>query len=163
MEKMGTMDPIKPKEPMTRKEADELAETFLFSGMPVAGSEDPELGETVDAIRIILNHHMNEIRAAVKRYLNDGDQDAFFLSLLPVHLKIWYEAYVPYWLKHCHQVSDRDDEAEFTYYNDLIDMHWVGKWQEWKRKGKWEVTIMLPPTKGLVLLQYREDMKEPDK
>ena len=126
--------------------------------MPVAGDEDPELDEVVDEIRLILNQHMNEIRAAVKRYLDDGDQDAFFLVLLPVHQKIWYETYAPYWLKHCRPVSERDDEAEFTYYNDLIDMYWVGKWQEWKRKDKWEVTIMLPPTKGLVLLQYQEDM-----
>jgi hypothetical protein len=41
-------------------------------------------------------------------------------------------------------------------------MYWVGKWQEWKRKDKWEVTIMLPPTKGLVLLQYREEMMRLD-
>lgn len=157
------MDPIKPKVSITRKEANELAEAFLFSGMPVAGNEERELDETADAIRLILNQNMNEIRIAVKRYLDDGDQDAFFLALLPVHLKIWYEAYAPYWLKHCHPVADHDDEAEFTYYNDLIDMHWVGEWQEWKRKDKWEVTIMLPPTKGMILLQYREEMMGLDK
>jgi hypothetical protein len=79
---------------------------------------------------------------------------------------IWWErrqpVYSPYWLKHCHPVSERDDDAGFTYYNDLIDMYWVGKWQEWKRKDKWEVMIMLPPTKGLVLLQYREEMMRLD-
>ena len=40
---------------MTRKEANEMAEAFLFSGMPTAGDEDPELHETVDEIRLILN------------------------------------------------------------------------------------------------------------
>ena len=139
-----------------------MAEAFLFSGMQTAGDEDPELHETVDEIRLILNAYMNGIRAAVKRYLDDDDQDAFFLSLLPVHLRIWYAAYSPYWLKYCHPVSECDDDAGFTYYNDLIDMYWVGKWQEWKRKDKWEVTIMLPPTKGLVLLQYREEMMRLD-
>ena len=143
-------------------ETSTMAEAFLFSGMPTAGDEDPELHETVDEIRLILNAHMNGIRAAVKRYLDDDDQDAFFLSLLPVHLRIWYEAYSPYWLKYCHPVSECDDDAGFTYYNDLIDMYWVGKWQEWKRKDKWEVMIMLPPTKGLVLLQYREEMMRLD-
>ena len=130
----------------------------MFSGMPAA-RDDSDLDTVADSIRLILNRHMKDIRAAVSGYLGDDDQDAFFLSLLPIHLKIWYEAYAPYWLEHCRPVSDRDDEAEFTYYNDLIDMYWVGEWQGWKRKGKWEVTIMLPPTKGLVLLQYREDMK----
>ena len=156
MKPMESAQHVQQKQWVARKEAKELAEAFLFSGMPVAGGEeDSVLEEVIDAIELILNAHRTDIKATIQRYLENGDQDAFFLSLLPVHLELWYEAYALYWLKHCRPVTDHDDEAEFTFYNDLIDMYWVGKWQEWKRKDKWEVTIKLPPTKGLVLLQYR--------
>ena len=152
---------------MTQKEACKMARAFLFSGMPGiesigfagAAGYGTDQDTVQGSIRIILMQHRNKVKAAVKGYLDDGDQDAFFLALFPVHLKIRYEAYAPYWLQHCHPVSDYDDAAEFTYYNDLIDMYWVGEWQEWKRKEKWEVTIMLPPTKGLILLKYREEMR----
>ena len=144
-----------------------MARAFLFSGMPGiesigfagAAGYGTDQDTVQGSIRIILMQHRNKVKAAVKGYLDDGDQDAFFFFFFPVHLKIRYEAYAPYWLQHCHPVSDYDDAAEFTYYNDLIDMYWVGEWQEWKRKEKWEVTIMLPPTKGLILLKYREEMR----
>ena len=146
---------------MDKSEVNDIVKGFLLSGTPIArADENSEIANAViDSIRLIFDAHMPEIRAAAKEYMKTEDLDALALSLLPVHNKIWYEAYAPYWLSHCKPVDDRDTEAEFTYYNDLIDMYWVGKWQEWKKKEEFAVTIMLPPTKGLTEFRYQEDEK----
>ena len=146
---------------MDKSEVNDIVKGFLLSGTPIAKTDENSdlANDVIDSIRLIFDAHMPEIRAAAKEYMKTEDLDALVLSLLPVHNKIWYEAYAPYWLSHCKPVDDRDTEAEFTYYNDLIDMYWVGKWQEWKRKGEFAVTIMLPPTKGLLALAYQEEIE----
>ena len=70
---------------MTKDEANELAKSYLFSGLPIAAGEEnsPAVDAVVDRIRSILDVHMPDIRTAIKRYLDDDDQDAFFIALLP--------------------------------------------------------------------------------
>ena len=134
----------------------EMAKSFLLSGLRVMESDS---GGLLADVQRILDAEKKRISLAVKEFMSDADTDSFLLSLLPVHYRILYEAYAPYWLSHCRTVADHDDDAEFTYYNDLIDMYWAGAWSEWKKKGEWCVTIMLPPTKGLMIQSYREEMK----
>ena len=134
----------------------EMAKSFLLSGFRVKETDSGELAQDVQRI---MDEEKKRISLAVKEFMSDADTDTFLLSLLPVHYRILYEAYAPYWLSHCRPVEDRDSEVEFTYYNDLIDMYWAGAWSEWKKKGEWCVTIMLPPTKGLMIQSYREEMK----
>ena len=146
---------------MDKPDVNKLVTDFLFLGMPVSGADQdsPDMNALIDAVRIILDNSMAEIRAAVKVYRSTEDLDTLFLTLLPIHSRIRYGAYAPYWLHHCRTVEDQDNEAEFTYYNDLIDMYWAWKWQEWKKKGEYAVTIMLPPTKGLIALAYRAELE----
>ena len=139
----------------TKEKAVEIAKSFLLSGMRV---KKDDIGELVRVIQGILDAEKKSIREAIKEFMSTGDMDSFLLSLLPVHYRIIYEAYAPYWLSHCQPVEDRDSEVEFTYYNDLIDMYWAAAWQEWKTRDKWEVTIMLPPTKGLMALSYKQEI-----
>ena len=93
------------------------------------------------------------------------DVDKFLFALLPLYYKIWYEAYGPYWLKHCIPTF----EDEFTFSNDIIGMEWWDEHHEWAsvkieggkkvcdyRKG---VTIMLPPTEELLQEAYRKDLE----
>lgn len=90
--------------------------------------------------------------------------DEFYLALLPLHYKIWYEAYGPYWLMHCTPTF----ENEFTFTNDIIGMEWWEDHDEWVAvkivDGKKEVdyqggfTIMLPPTQELLEKAYKEEM-----
>ena len=133
-------------------EALDLAKSFLLSGLRIKKDDCADLFEKIR--RVIVKHEL-KIRSAAEEFLSTGDMDSFLSSLIPVHDCIFYDAYALYWLSHCHPVSDSDDEAEFTFYNDLIDMYWAAKWQEWKKKGEWCVTIMLPPTKGLIAIQRR--------
>lgn len=132
------------------------ARDFLLMGMRIRQDDG---GDVIRRIQKIVDEDKSKeaVRDAVRIRLSTDDVDAFLLALCPLHNRIFYEGYGPYWLKHCQLVDDRDDETEFSFYNDLIDMYWTGAWQEWKRKGKWEVTIMLPPTAGLLQMAYREE------
>lgn len=140
---------------MTKDEVNKLVKDFLFSGMPIAKEDEDgaALNPVVDAIKDIFDKHMPEIRIAAEEYATTEDLDALILSLLPVHNLIWYEAYGPYWLSHCKPVSD---DPDYTFFNDLIDMYWHWKHQVWSKKEETCVTIMLPPTKGLLALDYAE-------
>ena len=139
-----------------KEQAVDMAGSFLLGGLRVKADDS---GGLVGIIQRIIDDEKKSISKAIKEFMSTEDLDSFLLSLLPVHCRILYEAYAPYWLSHCKPVDDRDRDAEFTYYNDLIDMYWAGAWSEWKRKGEWCVTIMLPPTKGLMIRAYREEMK----
>ena len=136
--------------------------SILLSEMIVAEGDDssPEAVAFVKDGTAIINGHMNQIRAAAKDYMETGDDDKLRLFLLPFHHMIRYEAYSPYWLKHSIPVPDPD----YTFYNDLIDMYWAWKEQEWisllnpGRSASWKTRFALPPTKGLILHQYKEEM-----
>ena len=114
-----------------------------------------------ERIRSVLSE--NEIadaeRAALAVLFSSYNLDEYFISLLSTHLKIYYLGYGPYWTAHCKPVKDKDDAAEFSYYNDLIDMYWVPEWHEWKRKGEWAVTLRLPPTMELISEEYRREVE----
>ena len=157
---------------------------FLFTGMPVSSEEkdSPAIDSVVDAIRIIFDKHMSDIRAAAKKYEESKDLETLTYDLLPVRNKILYEAYAPYWLLHCRQIelaesagynrqsgsssltghptrmyrkaAPRDSVSEFTYYNDLIDMYWAWKRQAWMSEDG-GTTVMLPPTGGLIALAQK--------
>lgn len=147
------------KRTYTKDEAVDLAKSFLLGGLRIRADDS---AETVTRIQRIIDSEKKSISKAVKAFMSNSDVDAFLLSLCPLHTRIFYEGYGDYWLKHCRLVDpavEHDNDASFTHYNDLIDMFWVGEWQEWKTKGKWEVTIMLPPTAGLMRASYREKMK----
>lgn len=132
------------------KQVNDIMKSFLLGGLRV---KEDDCGDLATAVQKIIASTADIRKAAVKEFLSTGDMDSFLLSLMPVHNRIFYDAYAPYWLSHCKPVTDRDSEVEFTFYNDIIDMFWAAKWQEWKKKGEWCVTIMLPPTKGLIALQ----------
>ena len=139
-----------------KEEAVDMARSFLLGGLRVKADDS---GGLVGIIQRIIDDEKKSISKAIKEFMSEADTDSFLLSLLPVYFRIRYEAYAPYWLSHCKSVEDADSEVEFTYYNDLIDMYWAGAWNEWKRKGEWCVTVMLPPTKGLMIRAYREEMR----
>ena len=145
-----------------RKRIQSLALTFgrsfLFYGMVFARGDETE----VTRVRAVLLE--NEIRDAERDALavlfSSYDFDEYLRVLLPVQIKLFHLGYGPYWVRHCREVSDKDSEAEFSHYNDLIDMYWVPAWHEWKRKDKWEVTVMLPPTMEEIREVYEKECEQ---
>ena len=168
---------------MTKDEVNKTVLSLLLSEMIVADGDvdSPEVADFVKAGKEIIYGHMDDIRQAAKKYMETGDRKELRLSLLPFHYMIRYEAYSPYWLLHCRLITDEvsgsipgfnGDYNEYTYYNDLIDMHWAWKDQQWRSlqdlgdQGTQsdqldrKIRFSLPPTKGLIQLRYQEEMQE---
>ena len=168
---------------MTKDEVNRTVLAILLSEMIVADGDvdSPEVTDFVKAGKDIIYGNMGAIRATAKKYMETGNRENLRLSLLPFHHMIRYEAYSPYWLKHCYLIagcnnladrgssfiskSDYDTE-DFTYYNDLVDLHWAWRDQQWKSvqpdlqsyQLERKIRFALPPTKGLIQFQYEEEM-----
>ena len=176
---------------LTKDEVNKTVLSILLSEMKVADGDvdSPEVIAFVKAGKEIIYGHMDAIRTAAKKYMETGDRKELRLSLLPFHHMIRYEAYSPYWLLHCRLITDfnlipdfifgpNDECGDYTYYNDLIDMHWAWKDQQWRslqdlgdqgtQAGQTmsvdqldrKIRFSLPPTKGLIQLRYHEEMDE---
>ena len=140
---------------MTKDVVNKLVKDFLLSGTRIAKEdEDDGIVKTLIAeVQSVINAHMPEIRRAANEYMTTEDLDALILALLPAHDEIWYRAYGPYWVKHC---KPDDSDPAYTFYNDLIGMYWDWRHQLWRKKDEICVTIMLPPTRGLIDFAFRE-------
>ena len=169
---------------MTKDEVNNTVLSILLSEMMVSDVDldSPEVATFVKAGKEIIYGHMDDIRQAAKRYMETGDRKELNLSLLPFHHMIRYEAYSPYWLLHCRLITDdvsgstlriipgfNGDHRDYTYYNDLIDMYWAWKDQQWRSLQdlgnqavslERKIRLSLPPTKGLIQLRYHEEMDE---
>ena len=134
-----------------------LGREYLFSGVRIAKGDK----DAVVRVRAVLSE--NEIgdaeRDALAVLFSCYDFEQYLLILTPLADNIFYLGYGPYWTEHCRQVDDRDSAAVFSHYNDLIDMFWVPEWSEWKKKDKWEVTVMLPPTMDEIKKVYEKEME----
>ena len=109
--------------------------------------------------------YKGKIKKAYNILFTTYDIEMFLEPLIPLQIKILYEAYGPYWLSHCKPVTG----DEFTFKNDIIDMEWWEGHNEWAavktvngekavdyEKG---ITVMLPPTRELLEKEYATEMK----
>lgn len=150
-------------------DATELMHQFIMSGCRMV-DRDKETADWKAMIRKVEEIMKNfresgESKKVSKVLFTTYSLDKFFEALLPVHNKVWYEAYGPYWLTHCTPTF----EDEFTFTNDIIGMEWWDQHNEWAAvkivDGKKEcdyqkgVTIMLPPTRELLDGAYQKDME----
>ena len=137
--------------------ANQVARDFLLMGIRIRKDDGDEAVERIKAIIVKEN---GNLKKAMKALLATYSMDKFFAALLPSQTRIFYEGYGPYLARHCVPVKDGDGDARFSYYNDIIDMYWAEEWSEWKRKGEWCVTIMLPPVMEMIRKRYQEEMAE---
>lgn len=143
-----------------------ILESFLYMGTRCR-MDDLEVKDMMDAIKRINKEEQKagELKRLQKVLFTTYSLDKFLGESVRWHNRIWYEAYAPYWLTHV----TKHDNPEYPYYNDLIDMYWWDKCNEWAatkiedgkqvtdyHKG---VTIMLPPTKELIEKEYAEERK----
>lgn len=137
-----------------KKHTSKIMLQFLFSGMPLKPrtKEDPEDAAVsrrfLEAAKRIINEEQQagvfgEISRAV--FLEYSIEKALDIAAEKIYPRILYEAYAPYWLRHC---SIRMDQGYI--YNDLIQMMWVPKWNVWISHDGTELMLMLPPTMELI-------------
>lgn len=62
--------------------------------------------------------------------------------------RVWYEAYGPYWLKHC--IRQQDGRIR----NEIIDMIYNPEYRIWEAEDGLSFTLMLPPTPELLREEY---------
>ena len=140
------------------KQATEITREFVCSGIRIL-KDDPKGDEAMKAIQGIVEREVEAgVLKEVSRILfKTYDTDKFLNALVPFHEKVWYEGYGPYWAAHC----SRTENAEYPYWNDIIEMWWWEKGNIWQSGGDEVVfTIMLPPTMELIKERYEEEKKQ---
>jgi len=89
--------------------------------------------------------------------------DKFLEALCPVHDRVFYEGYAPYWIEHCDVYNEEGKQThgggEFSAWNHIIDMGWIEEYGVWKKKDEMCWMIMLPPTMELIQKEYEEAKK----
>lgn len=125
----------------------EIIMRYLFSGMLVDADDEEDFQVFFKASQSILDAEaeagtLKEIGLAV--YLEYDIDKALDIAVRKIRPKILYDAYAPYWLKHC--ISHEDGGI----WNDLIDMMWNNECGMWINSEKSEGRLMLPPTEELI-------------
>lgn len=133
-------------------DASEIAKAYLISGMLFSGAQDVDdlkrgIGKVLDEDR------GQTARAASKVLFSVYDVRKFLSALSSLKMRVWYEAYGPYWLGHCAPTGDPD----FPYGNALIGMVWDAKDQVWVSRDGMSFRTALPPTEELLREYYARD------
>lgn len=146
------------------KSATEICKGFLLCGVKVL-KEDCETSGVIDRINMILAEETAKgtIKEASRILFSTYDVDKFLEALCPLHDRVFYEGYGPYWVKHCTVYDEEDVQTigggEFSAWNDIIDMGWIAEYGIWKKKDELCWTHMLPPTMELIRRRYKEAKK----
>ena len=140
------------------KSATEICRGFLLCGVRILkGDED---NGVVERINMILAEEIarGALKKASRILFSTYDVDKFLEALCPIHDRVFYEGYGPYWVEHCTVCN----EGEFPAWNDIIEMGWIAKHSIWKKKDEMCWTVMLPPTLELIQKEYEEVKKRYD-
>lgn len=137
-----------------------VGRAFLTEGVRLsAPSDGPRVMNMIHSV-ISESEWTKAEEAALTTLFHSYSVDSFLTALCPIRNKAFYQGYGIYWAEHCSPVTESDGDIHFSYYNDIIDMFWTEKLHEWKRKGKWKVIAMLPPTMEMINEAYAIELKE---
>lgn len=146
------------------KDATEICKGFILSGILIL--KEDESDGVIDRINMILAEEKAKgtLKEASRILFSTYDVDKFLEALCPVHDRVFYEGYAPYWIDHCAVHNEEGmqtmGEGVFSAWNSIIDMGWIEEHNIWKAKGKDEWRIALPPTMELIRKEYEERKKE---
>lgn len=146
------------------KDATEICKGFILSGILIL--KEDESDGVIDRINMILAEEKAKgaFKKASRILFSTYDVDKFLETLCPVHDRVFYEGYAPYWIEHCVVYNEEGKQTmgggEFDGWNDIINMGWIEEYGIWKARGKEEWRIMLPPTEELIQKEYEERRKE---
>lgn len=145
------------------KSATEICRSFLLCGIRIL--KEDENNEAIERINMILAEEI--ARGALKEVsrilFSTYNVDKFLEALCPVHDRVFYEGYAPYWIEHCDVYNEEGKQThgggEFSAWNHIIDMGWIEEYGVWKKKDEMCWMIMLPPTMELIQKEYEEAKK----
>ena len=146
------------------KSATKICRSFILSGILILKRDESD--GVVDRINMILAEEKarGAFKEASRILFSTYDVDKFLEALCPVHDRVFYEGYAPYWIEHCAVYNEEGMQTLgggiFSAWNDIINMGWIEEYNIWKAKEKDEWRIMLPPTVELIRREYEERKKE---
>lgn len=146
------------------KDATEICKGFILSGILIL--KEDESDGVIDRINMILAEEKAKgaFKEASRILFTTYDVDKFLEALCPVHDRVFYEGYAPYWIEHCAVYNEEGMQTMgggvFSAWNSIIDMGWIEEHNIWKAKEKDEWRIMLPPTMELIRKEYEDRRKE---
>lgn len=146
--------PLQKLKQAIKDDATEMMLHFLIGGCRILKSDEKGMADFIEAAQRILDEDDGKTSKEAGRVLfATYDEEKFLEALIPLHYRIWYEAYGPVWLSHCIPTAD----PEYPYTNDIIKMEWEAKSSVWINREELSFTTMLPPTKELLEKRYQED------
>ena len=159
--------PLKKLKDQIREDAVEVANTFPVSGIRLKEVDSKDCKNMVKQVQKIFEEHSNKgtFKKAGKKLFETFSILEFLNALCVLRTDIWYQAYGPYWIKHC----TMQDDPEYPFHNDIIDMDWWAEHNEWAKtkieNGKrvtdyfGGVTVMMPPTKEQLDKEYSQELE----
>lgn len=145
------------------KSATEICRSFLLCGIRIL--KEDENNEAIERINMILAEEIarGALKEASRILFSTYNVDKFLEALCPVHDRVFYEGYAPYWIEHCDVYNEEGKQThgggEFSAWNHIIDMGWIEEYGVWKKKDEMCWMIMLPPTMELIQKEYEEAKK----
>ena len=151
----ATIDRVKRE---IRTDAENIYREYVTDG-EIFSHSDEDSRKAIEAIKGLLKsaEDIGFKDAAINYLFESYSLDNFLVAILPLFFKCFYEAYsVWYWEK-------KVEIIDGLYYTSVIDMWWDEKNKVWGKRDKdgnfcMPFTIMIPPTRKLVLEAYENAM-----
>lgn len=141
--------------------ASEIARGFIIGGIQILKADPPETRDRLTSkVAAIINQEKaaGTIKAASRVLFSAYDTDKFLEALIPLHDRVWFEGYAPYWCQHCRPYTGIGASGQkLTHWNDIIGMGWNPERGLWEKESEICWTVMLPPTMELAATEYEKE------
>ena len=141
--------------------AGEIAREFILGGTRLKQGEDAD--ECARRIQEIVQAEQarDEYKTAMAVLFRTYNVAKFTTVLLPIHNRVWYEGYAPYWCKYCTPYTGTSYNGKpLTFWNDIIDMGWNERERVWYSESEKRISLSLPPTMEQVAAKYEKELQE---
>ncbi len=140
--------------------ASEIAKGYVLGGAQLKKGEDA--GECARQMLAIARSEKSrvEYKRATEVLFSTYSLERFLEALLPIHYRVWYEGYAPYWCKHCKTYTGKSYTGKpLTFWNDITEMGWSEENGLWYREDMDSVSRSLPPTMEKVKEEYNAEVQ----
>ncbi len=140
--------------------AGEIAREFILGGTQLKQGEDAsECARQIQAI-VQADQARAEYKAAIEVLFKTYNVAKFTTALLPIHYRVRYEGYAPYWCRHCTPYKGTSYKGKpLTFWNDIIEMGWSEESGLWYREDRNRISCSLPPTMEKVKEKYNAEVQ----
>ena len=141
--------------------AGEIAKEFILGGTRMKQGEDAD--ECARRIQEIVqaDQARAEYKTAMGVLFKTYNVAKFTTALLPIHNRVRYEGYAPYWCKHCTPYTGTSYNGKpLTFWNDIIGMGWSERERVWYKENESRISLSLPPTMEQVAAKYEKELQE---